>query len=62
MSEPIDLKRFVAGKRVKYKSRAKEGQGVIEKIEEKGTGHWVTVYDKANSRVITVRPSQTKFF
>jgi hypothetical protein len=62
MSDTIDIKRFAAGKRVKYKSRAKEGSGVIEKVEEKGTGYWVTVYDKANSRVITVRPSQTKFF
>lgn len=62
VSDTIDIKRFTAGKRVKYTSKTKTGSGVIEKVEEKATGHWVTIYDKANSRVITVRPSQTKFF
>lgn len=58
----IDIKRFTEGKRCEYTSKVKTGKGIIQKVEEKATGHWVTVFDKTNSRVITVRPSQIKLF
>lgn len=63
MSETtIDIKRFTEGKRCEYNGKVKTGKGTIQKVETKKTGHWVTIFDKANSRVITVRPSQITFF
>jgi hypothetical protein len=65
MSKPeqtIDMKRFTEGKRCAYQSKVKSGKGTITKVEQKATGHWVTVFDKENSRVITVRPTQITFF
>jgi hypothetical protein len=57
-----DIKRLTAGKRCKYHSKKKSGTGVIEKVYERSTGHWVTVHDKVNTRIVTVRPSQVKLF
>lgn len=60
--QELDIKRFTEGKRAEYTSKTKTGKGTILKVETKATGHWVTVLDKVNSRIITVRPSQITFF
>lgn len=60
--QEFDIKRFTEGKRCEYASKVKCGKGTIQKVEQKATGYWVTVFDKENSRVITVRPTQIKFF
>jgi hypothetical protein len=56
----MDLNKIKEGKRVAYTSRANEGKGTVLSIQHKGTGSWVTVFDKARNANVTVRPSQIR--
>lgn len=60
--ETIDMKRFTAGKRVRYTSKKHNGTGEIAKVYDVTKGTFVIVNDKTNFRYVTVRPSQVKFF
>lgn len=46
------------GRTVGYKSKAHEGRGKIMDRTVGKTGEWVTLYDKARGKSVTVRPSQ----
>lgn len=55
----MDISKIKAGKRVAFTSRSTKGRGVVESIEAKGTGTWVTIKSKDHPKgVVTVRPSQ----
>lgn len=41
-----------------YASRENTGRARVEAIELKRTGHWITLFDKARNKAVTVRPSQ----
>lgn len=58
----MDIKKIRVGRKYGYTSRthpASEGRrGTVTDIEQKATGYWVTLHDKTNDKVVTVRPSQ----
>lgn len=58
----MDVKKIKVGKTYSYSSRTvplEDGaRGKVLSVDLKGTGHWVTLRDKALGKTIAVRPSQ----
>lgn len=54
----MDVEKIKVGRRVAYTSRVHTGKGVVDKVEHKATGWWVTLNDTTRNAYVTVRPSQ----
>ncbi len=49
------------GKRVEYSARTHKGKGKINQVYDGLKGAWVTIMN-TDGKVVTVRPTQVKFF
>ena len=51
-------RKLTVGRSYPYTSRAYSGTGKVVEVSEGRTGSWVTLFDKARAKSVTVRPSQ----
>jgi hypothetical protein len=54
------MSNFKKGAKVKFTFNGKGGRGTVQKVYDTKTGQRLKVYDEANERIVSPRPSECK--